>query len=306
MTDHCARVGGYLVTLPDSLAQLLGGKKFGAGAPIGSGNANSAWGAYLSAFALPPAGTPPDTDPSHITIPTKNLIYSDINHRQPREGDVDECGWTHYGESDSKGAQPQFNPVQDGSGCTVNGELCGVQYGPFHTFTSIDALSAAAFVSGTQKHGLVLIGQMARTIAAHATEYGALGRCHVWYGPAQEYGKRKMCAHGQNDTRYGSEATGPSCTTMQSSLFIYNPDAFAAVAGGSASPILLPPSTDAADLSQVAHEGAAFPQVVSYGFCTFGGSWYESNSQTLFVSEVHAEWQGEWRPVIHAFRVVCS
>jgi hypothetical protein len=252
-------------------------------------------------------GTPPDSpaDPSHYTIQTTHLIYSDINHKQPREGDVDECGWTHYGESDSKGAQPQFNPTQDGRGCTVNGELCGVQYGPFKAFTSIDALSAAVFVSGSKKHGLIYIGQMARTMAAYAAEYGALGRCHVWYGPAQQYGVKKMCAHGQNDTRYGSEATGPGCTTMQSSLFIYNPDDFVKVAQG-ASPILLPPTTDAADLSLVAHPGVeAFPQLVPSGFCTYGGAWWEGTSQTLFVSQCRGEWQGEWRPVIHAFRVTC-
>jgi hypothetical protein len=300
LTDHCARVGGYLVTLPDSLAQLLGGKKFGAGAPIGSGNASSAWGAYLSAFALPPAGTPADT-----TIPTTNLIYADFDHKQARADDVDECGWTHYGERDSQGAEPQFNPVQDGRGCTVNGELCGVQYGPFTTFTPVDSLSAAAFVTGAHKHGLVLIGQLARTMAAHAAEYGALGRCHVWYGPAQNYGVEKLCAHGQNDTRYGCTATGPGVTTMQSSLFIYNPDDLAKAAQGTCSPVLLPPTTDAADLSQVAHHGTPFPQLVGYGSQTFGGAWWEPVSQTLFVSECHAEWQGEWRPVVHALQVAC-
>ncbi len=304
MTDHCARVGGYLVTLPDTLASRSTGKRFAAGAPIGSGNANSAWGAYLSAFTLPPAGTPADapTD-AHITIPTTNLIYSDINHRQSRAADADECGWTHYGEQDSQGAEPQFNPVQDGTGCTVNGELCGVSYGPFTSFTPVDALSAAAFVSGATKHGLVLIGQMARTMAAHMAEYGVLGRCHVWYGPAQQYGVEKLCAHGQNDTRYGCTATGPGVTTMQSSLFIYNPDDLVKVAQGGCSPVLLPPTTDAADLSQVAHSGTPFPQLVSYGSQTFGGAWWEPASQTLFVSECHAEWQGEWRPVVHAFRV---
>jgi hypothetical protein len=300
LTDHCARVGGYLVTLPDALAQLLGGKRFGAGAPIGSGNASSAWGAYLSAFALPPAGTPADT-----TIPTRNLIYADFDHKQSRADDVDECGWTHYGERDSQGAEPQFNPVQDGRGCTVNGELCGVQYGPFTTFTPVDSLSAAAFVGGAHKHGLVYIGQLARTIAAYAAEYGALGRCHVWYGPAQQYGSEKLCAHGQNDTRYGCTATGPGVTTMQSSLFIYDPADLAWAAQGTCSPILLPPTTDAADLSQVAHRGTPFPQLVSYGICTFGGAWFEPASQTLFVSECHAEWQGEWRPVVHAFQVAC-
>jgi hypothetical protein len=58
-------------------------------------------------------------------------------------------------------------------------------------------------------------------------------------------------------------------------------------------------------MSAIAHAGAPFPQLVSYGFCTFGGAWWDANSQTLFVSECHAEWQGEWRPVVHAFQVAC-
>jgi len=306
LTDHGARVGGYLVALPASLQSVLGGKSFAAGAPIGSGNASSPWGAYLSAFALPPEGTPPDTPAdSHITIPTTNLIYSDLDHPQSRPADVDECGWTHYGESDSHGDEPQLNPIQNGTGCTVNGELCGATFRPFTTFAPLDAISAAAFVSGPTKHGLVMIGQLARTLAAHAAEYGALGRCHVWYGPAQEYGTHKLCAHGQNDTRYGCTATGPGTVTMANGLWIYDPADLARVARGHASPVLLPPTTDAADLSTVAHAGTPFPQLVSYGFCTFGGAWWEPASATLFVSEIHAEWQGEWRPIIHAFRVTC-
>jgi hypothetical protein len=301
---HAQRIGGYLVALPEIPA--LHGARFGAGAPIQSGNASAAWGAYLSAFALPPAGTPPDTPAdAHITIPTTQLIYSDLDHRQAREGDVDECGWTHYGEADSKGAEPQWNPIQNGTGCTVNGELCGASFAPFTTFTPLDVISAGAYVSGAQKHGLVLIGQLARTIEAHAAEYGALGRCHVWYGPAQEYGSRKLCAHGQNDTRYGSTSTGPGTVTMQSSLFIYDPADLAQVAQGACSPILLPPTTDAADLGQVTHEGAApFPQLAP-AMRAFGGAWFEGASRTLFVSEIHAEWQGEWRPIVHAFRIAC-
>jgi hypothetical protein len=306
LTDHAQRVGGYLVGLPDTLVDAAGGVRFAAGAPIGSGNASAPWGAFLAAFALPPAGTPPDpADTWHVTIPTTHLIYSDLDHRQAREGDVDECGWTHYGEADSQGAEPQWNPTQNGTGCTVNGELCGASHGPFTTFTPLDAISAAAYVAGAHKHGVVLIGQLARTIAAHAAEYGAYGRCHVWYGPCQTFGTHKLCAHGQNDTRYGCTATGPGTTTMQSSVFIYDPDDLAQAAAGTRSPILLPPTTDAADLSQVAHQGAPFPQLVAHGLCAFGGAWFEPASRTLFVSECHAEWQGEWRPVVHAFQVAC-
>ena len=306
LEDHAQRVGGYLVALPEWFETQLD-QRFGAGAPIGSGNASAAWGAFMAAFALPPPNTPPDgpSDPSHITIPTTHLIYSDLDHPQPREHDVDECGWTHYGETDAYGDQPQWNPVQDGRGCTPHEELCGESHRPFTTFTPIDNISAAAWIDGPTKHGLVMIGQLARTMPDYAGEYGSLGRCHVWYGPAQQFGVHKLCAHGQNDTRYGHAGTGPSTTTMQSSLFIYDPAELAKVVSGEVSPVVLPPAVDAADLSLIAHQGTPFPQLVTGGFCVYGGAWYEPTSELLFVSAVAAEWQGEWRPVIHAFQVRC-
>jgi hypothetical protein len=62
-------------------------------------------------------------------------------------------------------------------------------------------------------------------IRAHVAEYGPYGRCHVWYGPCQSYGTHKLCAHGQNDTRYGCTATGPGFVAglrqLGISLFIW-------------------------------------------------------------------------------------
>jgi hypothetical protein len=293
--ERSHQMGGYLVALPDG--------QFAAGAPIGSGNANAPFGAFLAAFALPPASTPPDTtNDTHVTIPATRLIYSDIDHRQPREPDADDCGWTHYGESDSKGAQPQFNPVQDGRGCTVNGELCGATCGRLTQFSAVDVISAAAYVETPTKRGVVLIGQMARTMAAHLAEYGARARCETWYGPAQEYGVKKLSPFGQNDTRYGATATGPGVTTMQSSLFVYSLEDLAAAARGEKDPILLPPVVDAANLGAVAHDGTPFPALASAMGC-YGGAYWNKEHGLLFLSDIHGEWLGEWRPTIHCFAV---
>lgn len=306
MTDICQRVGGYLAAIPSRLQAALGGQ-FLAGAPLGSGDAGSAFGTFAAAFTLPAPSTPPDTptDGGHITIPSTHLIYSDITHRQARLGDVDECSWDHYGESNAQGHQPQMNPVQDGRGCTVDGDLCGSQFGPSAVFNHIDRVSSSVWIDGPNKQGVVYFSQMSRTMSSHLTEYGTSGRCHVWYGPAQNFGVDKLCVHGQNDTRYGMSATGPGCTTMQSSLFIYDPAVLASVAAGTKSPIGVVPSTDADDMSQIAAPaGTPFPQLAT-SQDQYGGAWWEPASQLAFVSAIHSEWQGEWRPVVHAFKVAC-
>jgi hypothetical protein len=302
--EHSQKVGGYLVGLPEWLTLILGGRRFAAGAPIGSGNYNCAYGAFLAAFNLPPADTPPDTadNTDHITIPTTCVIYTDFDHRQPRDPDADECGWTYYGERDSQGAEPQWNPTQNGTGCTVNGELCGCSHAPLTRFGAMDAISGAAWIDTPTTHGLVMIGQLARTMAAHMAEYGDRQRCDVWYGPPQVYGEKKLSPYGQNDTRYGPKATGPGCTTMQSSLYVYDPAVLAKAAAGIWSPIALPPAIDAADPSTITHDGAPFPQLAN-AMATYGGATYAAELGLLFISECHAEWQGEWRPVLHAFRV---
>ena len=90
---------------------------------------------------------------------------------------------------------------------------------------------------------------------------------------------------------------------MQSSLFIWDPDDLAAVIRGTVPATCLPPAVDAFDMSQLTHSGTPpFPQLAT-AMAQYGGAWWEPKSQTLFVSAAHAEWQGEWRPVVHAFKV---
>ena len=193
LTDHAQRVGGYLVPLPESLASLLGGKRFAAGAPIGSGNASSAWGAFLAAFDLPPAGTPPDTaDTWHVTIPSTHLIYADYDHRQPRAADVDECGWTHYGEADSQGRRTATQPHAGRE--RVHGQRRTVR----RVVSAVHDVYAdgRALGGGVRDRAAQTRRRDHRATRAHHAPrtrptYGALGRCHVWYGPAQRIRRRK-------------------------------------------------------------------------------------------------------------------
>jgi len=292
---------GYLMPVPAASQSTLQGRIL-CGAPIGSGNAGSPWGVASSAFNVPSNSTPPDGyNDGHVTITVKNLIYSDISNKQSRPNDVDDCGWTHYGEPDSFGDQPQLNPVQDGTGCTPHGEKCGVQFGQVAVFTAVDNVGASVWINGASKQGVVFIGQLARTVASLSGSYPPDGRCHQWYGPAQVFGSFKMCAHGQNDTRYGNEATGPGTVSMQSLMWIYNPADLLLVAQSLKSAVLLPPVTDAYRLFDVPG-GSAFPEITP---CqnNHGGAWFEPTSKLLFVSSRNRE--GDHRPVVDVFAVNC-
>src|SRR5262249_26617763 len=206
-------------------------------------------------------GTPASNtaNTSDVAALCTDLIFSDINTRQSRVPDTDQCGWVHYGETDSLGAQPQSNPTQNGSGCTVNGQLCGATpLSPATGFTTIDSLSAATGIYGSTKSGVVYIGSICRTLPGYT--YAGNGRNHVTYGPTQQPGSH-LCVHGQNHFQY-SQSTGDSTQTMMSALYIYNPADLLAVAQRSKSATLLPPTTDCYDLSQVSRpNGVQFPQM---------------------------------------------
>jgi hypothetical protein len=313
-SQHC---GGYMYELPARAQAALGGKRIASGAPYSSIDIGSTFGTYAAAWTPPANGTTPDTafDGTHITIPTTDLLYSDISHPQPRINDTDYCGWTHYGESDGFGDQPQLNPTQDGTGCTPHGNLCGAPFGtptfgPGSNWFPGDQVGAAVWIEGTQKQGVLYIGQIARTLAANASEYGTYGKCHVWYGPGQQAVTGfHLCSHGQVDSRY-AQGTGNSMTTAMSTMWIYDPASLLAVAGGSSSPIGVVPNTDGYDMSLLPHSGSVFPQLAtSWNYpwgSQYGAAWFEPVSKQLFVSQMHAELQGvEYRPVIHVFSVNC-
>jgi hypothetical protein len=295
---------GYMAPVPAAYQSTLHGRII-TGAPIGSGNAGSPWGVETSSCDVPANSVPADGyNDGHVTIPVTNLVHSDLGSKQSRPSDVDDCGWTNYGIPDNDPPrQPQLNPVQDGSGCNIDGVLCGVQYGPVSVFTAVDVVNASVWINGATKQGVVFIGQLARTVASLVGTgvYPPDQKCHQWYGPAQIYGVKKLCAHGQNDTRYGNEATGPGTTTMQSTMWIYDPADFALVAGGLKSSVLLPPTTDSARLFDLPG-GGAFPEIAPCQNC-HGGAWFEPTSKLLFMTARNSE--GDHRPIVHVFSVNC-
>jgi hypothetical protein len=314
-SQHC---GGYMYALPSRMQTALGGsKRIASGAPYSSIDVGSTFGVYAAAWAPVSNGTAADTesDGTHITIPTTDLLYTDINNPQSRTNDVDYCGWTHYGEPDSFGDEPQLNPTQDGTGCTPHGQKCGAPFGsppfgPGSNWFPGDQVGAAIWIEGATKQGVIYFGQIARTMAANMSEYGTAGKCHVWYGPGQQAGTGfHLCSHGQVDSRY-AQGTGNSMTTAMNTLWIYDPADLLAVAAGTKSPIGVVPATDCYDMSLLPHSGSAFPQLATSWNYPWGGqlagAWFEPVSKLLFVSSMHSEFQGsEWRAMFHVFAVNC-
>ncbi len=299
--DVSQKTRGYLYPLRSDIVTALGGKRFAVGSPLTSGNSSSPWGAYAAAFTPPANGTTPSVvnDNASIAATCTDLIFTDIDHKQYRPGDTDQCAWLHYGETDTLGAQPQNNTTQDGTGCTVNGQLCGVTLisGPT-AWLGIDTLATATGIYGATKSGVVYIGAVCRTLAGYT--YPGNGRNHIWYGPTQASGQH-LCPHGQNGYQYG-QSTGEGTITMLSSLYIYDPADLLAVATGTKSATQLPPVTDGYDLSQIPHpNGASFPQVAE-SFAAYGGCWFEPTNKLLFVSDAA---RANGLPVIHVFSVNC-
>ena len=296
---------GYMYHLPAAMQQALGsGKRIASGAPITSGNATSPWGAFATAWA-PPASTTAASSKSNtaVAIQCKDLIYTDINNKQSRPPDTDICGWVHYGETDADGHQPQANVVQDGSGCTADGKLCGAVFNKaLTTFNSLDHFTAATWIDGAKKQGVVYIGQVCRTIEGF--HYAGNGRNHQWYGPTQDYPSHHYCVHGQDGAAY-SQGTGEATSTMLSSLYIYDPADLLQVAIGAKRPSDVVPGTDGFDMGQIAHGESAFPSKAP-GLYAFGGCWFEPASKLLFVTQVNGElFAEEPQPIVHVFSVDC-
>lgn len=311
--ERSQRTAGYMLMLPPRLQAALGGQTMASGAPISSINAGAAWGTFLAGYRPPENDTPADTvaDP-HVTIETSSLIYSDIDHKQYRRPDVDGCTWSNYGKKNANGNEPQLSPVQDGRGCTIDGDLCGVDVYPGATeFYDIDEVTCGVWIEGTKKAGAVFIGQLIRTMAGYESEYAGLLHAHYWYGPSQKNYPYHYCPHGQVDTRY-AQGTGPAAPTMQSSLFIYSAADILKAAKGELSPILLPPITDQFDMGQLPSsaknrhgKSASFPSLASTAHA-YGGCWYDNRQGLLFLSDIHGEWLGEWRPSVHVFAVTAN
>ena len=311
-SQYCA---GYTYKLPPRAQAALGGKYIASGAPYTSRDSGSTFGTFMTAWAIPSNSTPADTPGTgHSSIPTTDLLFTNISNKQARINDVDYCGWLHYGEGGDEAHQPQLNPTQNGSGCNIDGAFCGAPFGsPFFgsadTWQPGDQVGSAVWIEGTNKQGLIYFGQIGRTLSAHVAEYGIYSKAHVWYGPGNQAGTGfHQCAHGQVDSRYGV-GTGNSFTTQANTLWIYDPADILAVAAGTKSNIGVVPATDGLDMSLLPNSGTPFPQLATTWNAPWGAqlaaAWFEPASKLLFVSSVHTEFVGEFRPIVHVFAVNC-
>ncbi|HVW04215.1 MAG TPA: hypothetical protein VHB78_04365 [Vicinamibacterales bacterium] len=138
---------------------------------------------------------------------------------------------------------------------------------------ALDALSAAAWVRTSSREGIVFFGQL---------YYG-----HMWYGP----GGFTPCVHGKVASI--STGTGPQAETAVPVICIYSPSAVAAQSNPWDAPAsaLVPLSTIVPSFTSVA---------VPY---QFGGAWFDSTDNRLYLSDVAGENLGEPRTVIHVFSV---
>jgi hypothetical protein len=130
--EHSQRTRGYMLEVPSWFAAAYtSGRRLAIGAPITSGNAQSPWGAMLSAVPTISPGAPSDslqTTAYHGTeqwsLPCKRLIAHDINHPQARDTNYRRCGWRQLYDC--------------GAGVTLtNGEP---------KFTDIDMMSGAVWI----------------------------------------------------------------------------------------------------------------------------------------------------------------
>ena len=250
-TAHSQKTRGYLVRHP-----VTG--QVGYGGPITSGNAQSPWGAAVHLGNVPNLSRP--ADPlygSAASINTTPFIDHSSDRRQRRfDTNYRLCGWNvQYVASQGGWTQP----------------------GP-DTFSSIDMISAAAWVHTGNKHGIVCFGQMVQTIPGYAYG-GGDSLAHMWYGET-------TCVHGQIGV--GTMATGDAAGSSVMQVWVFDPQNPSVDPRPVPLKNLIPGRNQATNLYQ------------------FGGAWFEPQSKLLFVSEILADPTAsafEHQPIVHVFRV---
>jgi hypothetical protein len=267
--EHSQKTRGYMVSVPSWFTPFTNGGELGIGAPITSGNATSPWGAALAACPLPSNGTPADTPgTSHLSIRTQRLIYHDINQRQRRDTNYRACDWVvKYDASKGKTIAP---------GAPV--------------FTSLDMLSAAAWVDLPTKHGVLFFGQIVAPVPGRIYEDGDT-LPHYWYGP-------NICPHGQNGSQL-SVSTGDAAGSMAALMMVYDPANLVKAAKGDVDPWSFEPA------SIVPINTISTIPAQANSLHMFGGAYFDAETRSVFVSQVAVDPASpyESQPVIHVFTI---
>lgn len=212
-----------------------------------SGNQQFPYGPSCSAIPLIPDDAPvaaatPDATVSVRAIQIVEYLHDSGTHRKSKPADTKVCGWTYYnGDHESglwtdiygvnggvprdlnaEGKLPQSNMVQDGSGCNVDGQYCGVYLTDADPWwTDLDMMGGMAFVYGDLKQGLVQLGQVCRTIAGMEAYYPWDGFNHKSYTPVNTPFNRGQCPHGQVDNFYNAGSTGDITNTQMRTMFVF-------------------------------------------------------------------------------------
>lgn len=271
--EHSQMTRGYMVEMPSDYA-FAGGRTFGVGAPVTSGNANGPRGSVLTALDnFDPTSLAPDTagnGVTHVSVNGKRIIFHDWQHPQERNGNYKKCGWNVNYDSSQGGYLQAGNPsFENNDGM------------------ALDMVTAAAWVRTPTRDGIVFIGQMTDVVAG--VNYGSDSLPHMWYGPQDT-----PCIHGQTGNTPG---TGPKSASEVPMLFIYDPATVAA----SGTPWGFQ-AASASRLNTISGVGSAIAARVLEQY-QFGGAWFDQPGKRLYVCETQAESVGEPRPVIHVFSV---
>lgn len=255
---HSARFNGYGLAIPSDIAAMMGGKSLGAGGTLRAGVQEAAYGPNLGAFAPIPDDRPPD--PVSSIGSTASVVTNEVLQynrlpdppdpactRKTKPADTKRCGWTWYNgdlaggslwsdihgvnggvprDLEGEAKTPQRNYTQNGTGCNVDGQYCGVWIeDAFPAWNDTDIIAGAAWVRGDLRQGVVFVGQLMGTIPGYESLYPWDGVNHLSYTPVNTPFGRGQCPHGQIDYYYGAGSTGQITNSMECRMFIYSEQA---------------------------------------------------------------------------------
>jgi hypothetical protein len=333
---HALKTKYYTYAVPDDVAAAMGGRRLASGAPMTAGRAGSMFSPGCLAWAPHDESTPPDdnADLGSITIDMVPLLDSDLGAepydddsnvytrlRRPTNGLIIQCGWNNYGVVNGNGHEPQKNTTQDGSGCTVDGDLCGAFEHELNHW-EMEMVFGAAWVDTPIRTGLVFLGQHLATIPSFvsANKYPGTvtseGLCHTGYAPANTVGGtgtgHVQCVHGQVDERrYNTSGSpGPMATSMAPGLWIYSKAQLLAIAEANGVGAVVPdgvqPVHNEIPLYTLAHGAAGAFAEIAQGWPAYGTVYWDKVNKKIYWPERNAvSYPFQLVPKIHVFSVDC-
>jgi hypothetical protein len=218
--DHGQRTQGYMVRIPQAFSEThCSGFSTGHGARLSSGNVRSPWGPALFASErlkdyssrepdriqstpTEPINAPTGLHPRY-SIATRVAMFSDYDHKKPREANYEVCDW-----------KVKYDCTQ-GSSVSAGAPA----------WTDVDTCSAATWIDLPDKFGLVYFASLVWPNGRNPVP-------HKWYGPAGP------CCHGQRDPY--QLGTGPGSGGKRPFWYVYDPADLVPVLHGTRQPWAVP------------------------------------------------------------------